>query len=126
MFTSIFAVIATAILYPLGGYDNLLQALIMFVVIDYATGIIKAVKKQELNSYIGFKGIAKKVGLFCVVVMSHQLDVLMSQHVLRTVTIAFYIGNEGISILENLTELGVPIPKQIKQALKNFHKEAEK
>ena len=125
VFSAWFTLLCVNFLEICGGYDKLLKVLIFFIVIDYLTGIAKAIKGRKLNSYIGFKGIAKKVGIFCVVVMAHQLDVILvaEDPVMRSLAIAFYISNEGISIFENLTELEVPFPEQIKNVLLNFKKE---
>jgi toxin secretion/phage lysis holin len=116
---TIFALISTNLVILLGGYDKLLSTLVLLVIIDYITGVAKGYKSKSLNSYIGFKGIAKKVCLFLLVAVGHKLDTLgmMGDPILRTVIIMFYISNEGISLIENMSELGVPIPDEIKNRL---------
>ena len=112
----------------LGGADGFLYALIAFVVLDYITGVICAVEHHELSSKAGFKGIAKKVVIFCIVGVANILDVyvLGENAILRTAVIFFYISNEGISILENAAELGLPFPEKIKEVLKQLHNRTEK
>ena len=112
----------------LGGADGFLYALIAFVVLDYITGVICAVEHKELSSKAGFKGIAKKVVIFCIVGVANILDVyvLGENAILRTAVIFFYISNEGISILENAAELGLPFPEKIKDVLKQLHNRTEK
>ena len=84
----------------LGGLDGFLYALLMFVVIDYATGLMAAFVQKKVSSEVGFKGICKKVAIFCLVGIGHVLDtqVIQNGSVLRTAVIFFYLSNEGISI----------------------------
>lgn len=109
----------------LGGMDGLLYALIAFVVIDYITGIMCAVDKRELSSSIGFKGIARKIIIFSLVGVANILDVYILGHVgvLRAAVIFFYLSNEGISILENTSKLGLPIPEKLQNILQQLNKE---
>ena len=112
----------------LGGCDGLLYALIAFVVIDYITGVMCAIVDRRLSSRVGFKGICKKVLIFALVGMGHILDtqIIGTGSVLRTAVIFFYISNEGVSLLENATYLGLPVPKKIKLILEQLHDRSEK
>lgn len=112
----------------LGGNDGLLYALIAFVVIDYITGIMCAVYDKQLSSAVGFKGICKKVLIFALVGIAHILDVnvIGTGSVLRTAIIFFYISNEGVSLMENASYLGLPIPTKLKDVLAQLHDRAEK
>ena len=112
----------------LGGWDGLLYALIAFVVIDYITGVMCAIVDKRLSSRVGFKGICKKVLIFALVGMGHILDthIIGTGSVLRTAVIFFYISNEGVSLLENATYLGLPVPKKIKLILEQLHDRSEK
>lgn len=109
----------------LGGMDGLLYALLAFVVIDYITGIMCAVDKRELSSSVGFKGIARKIIIFALVGVANILDVYILGHVgvLRAAVIFFYLSNEGISILENTSKLGLPIPEKLQNILQQLNKE---
>lgn len=109
----------------LGGMDGLLYALLAFVVIDYITGIMCAVDKRELSSSVGFKGIARKIIIFALVGVANILDVYILGHagVLRAAVIFFYLSNEGISILENTSKLGLPIPEKLQNILQQLSKE---
>lgn len=111
----------------LGGCDGLLYALIAFVVIDYITGVMCAVNDKTLSSAVGFKGICRKVLIFLMVGIANVLDVhiIKTGSVLRTATIFFYISNEGISLLENASHLGLPVPEKIKAVLEQLHDKAE-
>ena len=118
-----FAAIGGWLGWFLGGCDGLLYALIAFVVIDYVTGVMCAIADKTLSSAVGFKGLARKVLIFCLVGIGHFLDlyVIQTGSVLRTAIIFFYISNEGISLLENSAHLGLPIPEKLKAVLEQLH-----
>lgn len=98
----------------LGGADGFIYALIAFVVIDYITGVFCAIADKSLSSEVGFKGICRKVLIFVLVGIGNIIDVyvLGDSSVLRTAVIFFYLSNEGVSLLENASRLGLPIPDQ--------------
>lgn len=123
----IFTAIGGWLGYFLGGCDGLLYALVVFVVIDYITGMMCAVIDQKLSSEVGFKGIFKKVLVFLLVGIANILDVQVigTGCVLRTAIIFFYISNEGVSLLENAAYLGLPVPEKIKTVLEQLHNRSE-
>lgn len=100
--------------YFLGGCYGLMYALLAFVVIDYITGVMCAISEHKLSSEVGFKGICRKVLIFCLVGIANILDVnvIGTGSVLRTAVIFFYISNEEVSLLENAGHLGLPIPER--------------
>ncbi len=102
-----------------GQLDGFLFALIMFVILDYITGLMCAFINKNLSSEIGAKGIFKKIVIFVVVMLGHIIDskVIGDVSVLRTTVIFFYLANEGISLLENVTIIGLPVPEKLKQVL---------
>lgn len=114
--------------YFFGGIDGLLYALIIFVVLDYMTGIMCAIIDQSLSSEIGFKGIFRKVLIFAFVGVGHVLDeqIIGTGSALRTAIIFFYLSNEGVSLLENAGHLGLPIPERLKAVLEQLHDRSEK
>lgn len=102
----------------LGGWDKLLYTLIVFICIDYVTGLIKGCISKNITSQIGFKGIAKKVMMLLLVAVAYNLqDGLNIDIALREIVITFFVCNEGISILENAAQLGLPIPQKLKDIL---------
>ena len=107
----------------LGGVDGFLYALIAFVVIDYLTGVMCAINDHTLSSAVGFRGICRKVLIFCMVGIGNILDVniLGEGHVMRTAVIFFYLSNEGVSMLENCAHIGLPIPDKLKDVLAQLH-----
>ena len=111
----------------LGGCDGLLYALIAFAAVDYITGVMCAIVDKKLSSSVGFKGIFRKVLIFVMVGIAHVLDaqVIGNGSVLRTAVIFFYISNEGVSLLENASHLGLPVPDAVKVVLKQLHDRAE-
>lgn len=112
----------------LGGCDGLLYALVLFVVVDYITGVMCAINDHKLSSEVGFKGICRKVLIFLLVGIGHVLDaqIIGNGSVLRTAVIFFYLSNEGVSLLENAGHLGLPIPEKLKVVLEQLHDRAEK
>lgn len=107
----------------LGGADGFLYALIAFVVLDYITGVMCAISNKSLSSEVGFRGICRKVLIFILVGIGNLLDVyiLGEAGVLRTAVIFFYLSNEGVSLLENASRLGLPIPEKLKEILQQLH-----
>lgn len=113
--------------YFLGGCDGVLIALVVFVVMDYLSGVMCAVADKTLSSEVGFKGICRKIVIFILVGIANILDVQVigSGSVLRTAVIFFYLSNEGVSLLENAAHLGLPVPAKLKVVLAQLHERAE-
>ena len=107
----------------LGGCDGLIYALLVFVVVDYVTGVLCAISDRALSSEVSFRGLCRKVLIFTLVSVGHILDVYVigNGSVLRTAVIFFYMSNEGISLLENAGHLGLPIPDQLRLVLEQLH-----
>ena len=100
----------------------------MMIVVDYITGVMVAIKEKRVSSKIGFTGICRKILILLFVGIANMLDmhIVGSGSMLRTATIFFYVSNEGISILENATNLGLPVPRKIKEILEQLHDRSEK
>lgn len=128
MVQMVFAAVGGWLGYFLGGNDGLLIALVLFVAVDYLTGVMCAISDKVLSSNVGFKGICRKVLIFLLVGIANILDVhvIGTGSVLRTAVIFFYISNEGVSFLENAAHLGLPVPGKIKAVLEQLHDRAEK
>ena len=124
----IFAAVGGWLGWFLGGCDGLIIALVVFVVLDYITGLMCAVVDKKLSSEVGFKGIFKKIMIFALVGVGHMLDsaVIGTGSVLRTAMIFFYLSNEGVSLVENAAHLGLPVPEKLKAVLEQLHDRAEK
>lgn len=111
------AIVGGAIAQLLGGYDMILKAIILLVILDYATGVIKGIYLKELSSEIGFKGILKKVMIFIVIALAVTIQKLIGDTIaLREIVIMFFVCNEALSLLENAAVL-IPIPEKLKQVL---------
>lgn len=111
IFSSLFSIFT----YLIGGLDSLFITLLILIAIDYITGLCKAIYKKELSSKISLKGIIKKFGYICIIVLATVVDLLINDEnmALRSLMIYFFIANEGISILENWSLIGLPLPKKI-------------
>lgn len=103
--------------YWLGGWDVLLKTIVFLAVVDYITGIIKAIYLRQLSSEIGFKGLLKKIVMFIVIAVAFAIQELIGGTIpLREVVIMFYIANEALSLLENAA-IFVPIPDKLRDVL---------
>lgn len=101
----------------LGGWDVTLKALVVLVIFDYITGLLKAIATKTLSSSIGFKGLIRKIIIFIVVATGVIIQSVVGDAIpLREIVIIFFICNEGISLLENASEF-VPIPEKLKEVL---------
>ncbi|MGG3808577.1 phage holin family protein [Geobacillus thermodenitrificans] len=106
---------------------GLLVALFWMAVIDYGTGMAAGYVEGTLSSKVGFKGIAKKVMIFVMVALAHQVDsALGTKNMFRDATIVFYMANELLSIFENAGRMGVPVPERLMQAVEVLKGKSEK
>lgn len=121
------AIVGTLLTWLFGGWDLALSVLVAFMLIDYSTGLLRGYVTDKLSSNTGFKGIAKKSVILIVLIVAVLLDRLIndSTWIFRTLICYFYIANEGISILENCTALGLPVPNRLAEALEQL-KEGQK
>lgn len=124
----VFAAIGGWLGYFLGGCDGLLIALVVFVVVDYITGVMCAIADHKLSSAVGFKGICRKVLILMLVGIAHIVDthVIGSGSALRGAVICYYLSNEGVSIFENAAHLGLPVPDKLKAVLEQLHDRNDK
>ena len=122
-----FAAAGGSVGWFLGGCDGLLRALVVFIAVDYVTGVMCAVANHRLSSEIGFRGICRKVLVFVMVGIGHVIDesVIGGGSMLRTAVLFFYLSNEGISLLENAAHLGLPVPERLKDVLEQLHDRAD-
>ena len=109
--------------YFVGGVDGLMTALLIFMVLDYITGLMCAIADKKLSSAVGFKGICKKVLIIMLVGVAHIVDlhVVGTGDALRSAVVCFYLSNEGLSLLENAAHIGLPIPDKMKDVLAQLH-----
>lgn len=129
-----FASLGSIVTSLLGGWDSFLKALVMFMIIDYITGIAVAfvfhkstkTKAGGASSKECFKGIVKKICIIFLVGVAVAVDNISGTHYLRSATIFFFLGNEGMSILENIGLMGVPYPAFIKKALEVIKDKGDK
>ena len=111
----------TFFLSILTGYDTLFKALLIFIVLDYLSGVMRAFYTGKLSSQVGAKGIIKKIGYIILVIVVEILDILLKDNgYLRNIVIYMFIANEGISILENWSAMGIKVPDIIKDKFSNM------
>ena len=122
--SAILSIITTTFLWLIGGIDVAFLCLIVAISLDYISGIIKAYSTKTLSSRIGFRGLVKKIGILVLVMLSVVVDrITVNNGGIRTLVIYYFVANEGLSVLENLAQAGLPIPKKLKSALKVIKKE---
>lgn len=115
------SVVCTVGIYLFGGLDIALQSLLVVIIIDYLTGVASAIYNKELNSKTGLKGILKKFGYLCVVALSVIIDrITGTSGVIRNLVIYFFVANDGLSIVENLAQMGVKLPEKLINALEQI------
>lgn len=115
----IVSILGTVFTFLFGSWDTALGILILFMVLDYITGLIKGYVTKELSSDIGLHGLARKSVILIVLIVAVALDRLLGNGnwLFRTLVAYFYIANEGLSILENCGTLGLPVPQKVLDAL---------
>lgn len=117
--------IITWVGWLVGGYDTMMITLLLFMIIDYISGIMCGVTNKNISSAIGFKGIFKKIMIILLVGVTNLLGIAINIEGLRYIVISFYLANEGISIIENASILGLPIPQKIKDVLEQLKSSSE-
>ena len=125
---AMFSAIGAAFSFLVGGVDKLISALLVFVALDYVTGLLAAWKTSTLDSKKGFEGIKRKVVMLLIVIMAHWIDVsIFGINTCRSMVIFAYLGNEGLSIIENLDRMGYGeyIPAFIRDKLVQLRSEKE-
>lgn len=119
IFQSVVAVSGVITSFLFGGWPLLLNIFLAFVVIDYITGLIASGIQGQLNSKVGWKGIARKVVMFLIIAVAHMVDILLEiqTDMIRNAVIFFYLANELLSIIENAGRIGIPIPRILLNAV---------
>ncbi len=124
---SIAGAVGAVLGFMYGEVNGLFWALIAFMATDYITGVVVAAINKQLSSEVGFKGLAKKLMILVFVSLGHIADVyvLGGTPVAMSAVMLFYIANEGLSIIENAGNLGLPVPKKLKDIMVQLKKESE-
>lgn len=131
---AVLAAVGAFVAHALGGWDAAMQVLVALMAADYLTGILVAAVWQRsnksatgaLDSKAGFKGLLKKGMILLLVWLGVLLDNALGAAYIRTAIIIFFIGNEGLSLLENLGLMGVPFPAFLKRALEALREQGDK
>jgi toxin secretion/phage lysis holin len=102
----------------------LIQALVTLIIIDYITGVLSGIKNKSLSSDVMYWGGIRKAVTLAVIAVAVLFDSMLNNGdpVFRTMALYFYIGREGLSIVENVAKLGVPLPAFISKVLKQINK----
>jgi toxin secretion/phage lysis holin len=127
IFNAIVAGIGCMFTYVFGGWDTCLKVLVVFMLLDYITGVIGAIIQKKVSSAVGFYGILRKMTILMVLIVAVLLDRLLlgSAWMFRTLVCYFYIANEAISLLENAVKIGIPIPNKLVDILEQLKKKGD-
>jgi toxin secretion/phage lysis holin len=129
--TAILSAIGGGLISYLGGWDSELEFLLVFIVLDILTGTLssllfgksKHTKSGRFASRAFYRGLATKVCILCIVVVSVGLDRILGIDYVRDTVVLFFIFNEAMSILENAECMGLPIPLKLRKMLDVFWEE---
>ena len=111
----IFGLVGGVISGIIGGWDALTHAMVFLLIMDYLAGVGKSIINKQLSSAVGFIGLFKKVLIFVVIAVSVEMQKIIGNGIpLREIVIMFYIANEGISLIENISEF-IPLPQKVKE-----------
>lgn len=121
---AVVSIIGTIMSYLLG-WNGVLEALLCAMVLDYLSGLLAAYinPHMKLDSRRGFRGIGKKIMILLLVSLAHFADYATGQNIVQTIAVWFFLGNEGLSILENAANAGVPVPEKLKKTLEQLKSE---
>ncbi len=130
---AVLAVAGSVLANALGGWDGALKVLVIMMVADYVTGLLvaalwhKSPKSDSgaLDSRAGFRGIVRKCMILLLVWVAAAMDRYLGINFARAAVILFFIGNEGLSLLENMGLMGVPYPQKFKNALEALKKQGD-
>ncbi len=113
--------------YLFGEWNAAIEALVVVMLIDYISGVLAAYINPNLalNSQRGFRGILKKIMILLLVSLGHFMDYATHQQIICTAVVWFFLGNEGLSVVENAAKAGVPIPAKLRDALEQLTEEKE-
>lgn len=133
-FMTTIGIVGSFIASLFGGWDAALTTLVIFMGIDYVTGLIVAgvfhnsgkTESGALESRTGWKGLCRKGMTFLIVLIACRLDLIMNTNFVRDAVVIGYIANETISIVENAGLMGLPIPSAITKAIEVLTKKNEK
>lgn len=109
-----------------GAWDKLIWALLILMILDYITGVIKGIYTKKLSSEMGYKGLLKKAAILIIVALANVVEGLIGENIaIREIVIMFYAANEGISILENAAVILPNMPQRLKDVLLQLRGDTE-
>lgn len=127
-YMALFAAAGVAFSWLVGGVDAMLAALLVFICLDYATGMAAAWITGVLSSERGFEGVKRKMVMLVMIVLAHWLDMASGMpNTFKGMVVFAYLGNEGISVCENVDRMGYGryIPEGLRQKLIQLRREKE-
>lgn len=118
------SVLGSLVSLTIGRFDDLLMCVIIFMAVDYISGILAAIAEKKLSSKTGFVGFIKKIFMIFIIMVANEIDVMvLHTSFLRECVLVFYIANESISIIENAGRMGVKIPRKLMDVIEELRNE---
>ena len=114
---AIFSVLISGFVWLIGGADKVINVLLVLMCLDFFTGFARAWRTKTVSSQRMREGFTTKGMIFVIIIVANMVDILVGQPILRTFVCVFYAGVEGLSIIENASALGLPIPDSLKDTL---------
>ena len=117
--------VAGVLTYIFGEWNPMMTMLVTVIIIDYLTGVVSAAVNHKLSSQIGFRGILKKLFILLIVAFAAAFDKLLpaTHNAVKAMVCMFYIANEALSIIENAGEIGLPLPRALREAVEKLKRE---
>lgn len=106
----------------LGGWTPAMTTLVIIIALDIATGLLRALMQRQLSSSVSWRGMLKKVMILLIVALAYQADCLIGAgSLVRDATVIFFGVSEALSVLENATAAGLPVPEFLREALRQLN-----
>ena len=126
--SGVVSAVGTTVLSLIGGWDQPLKALLLFMLLDFVLGVLAAAKQGEVDSKVAFWGGVNKLAVLCFVMVGVMLDgtLPLEEPYCRTAVIFFYLGREGLSLIENYGKLGGELPTFLRSMLAQMKDQYDK
>lgn len=118
--SAVLAAVAAVICAIFGAWSAAMTTLVILIGLDMASGWVRAYVQKQLSSKESLTGVLRKTLIFVAVAVAAQADTLLGTSLARNAVVIFYCASEGLSIVENLVAVGLPVPQALKEALRQL------
>lgn len=117
----------------LGGFDTILKCMLLLMLLDILAGVVSAAlfnsskySKNGITSNALMQGAVRKIMMLCIVGVGVIIDEILGSNYVRNCVVLYFIGTEGVSLLEHMVHMNVPFPKFVKDVLTTILEQADK